>query len=98
MRTHARCLAAAAALGAVVLGGCGGNALKDKADDAVRGTGFEVQEITEFGDDAGRVTAVADDGSEIDFSIAKDAGELAIDGCDQLNEGGYGCVDLNEWP
>jgi len=77
---------------------CGGrgNALKNAADDAVRGTGFEVKSVNKTGDNAGTAVAEADDGSEIkiDLSKGKDAGEFVLDGCETLQDGGYDCTNL----
>jgi coenzyme F420-reducing hydrogenase beta subunit len=95
-----RTMALACVLVFLALAGCGGNALKSAADEAVKGTAFEVRSVTKTGDNAGTVVAETDDGSKIkiDLSDVKDAGDFVLDGCQNLQDAGYDCTDLDGSP
>lgn len=74
--------------------------MKTAADDAVRGTAFEVKSVTKVGDNAGIAVAETDDGSKIELKLSevKDAGEFVIDSCQTLDEeAGYDCTDVDSW-
>lgn len=83
----------------VAFAGCGGNTLKNAADEAVKGTAFEVKSVSKTGDNAGTAVAETDDGSriEIDLSHVKDAGEFVLDSCQNLRDAGYDCTDLDDF-
>lgn len=84
-------------LASLVVAGCGGqNALKNAADDVVRGTNFKVTSVDEVGEGVGVVKAEASDGSEIEFKVKDvyDTFDYAQDTCDVIEDNDFNCSDL----